>query len=429
MNFCVDDEYHKDFHNSRHISIRFTRAERLEDFLALALSPLTRPASNTPLDIVVDFADGLTIDDGDNLTNNTMNFSVLSKNSFDNGELRARFSFMGDEEPETQPEEGEVIEIPLQEELPRARKLFPHFPIQLIDEDEQDFNDTLRNRMGNPGTRPPRREPPVEPTRKRKLFSNQQFEISTPPNSTFNTSNKLDETWEKKPQLNHKPTPNATRIFKTDPMVRIPIYKTILDDWKSDEEDDGKSIYSFKCNDPPPKKPTATKAKAIKRGRQSTPVRKPIKPPPKVTQRSAPTKPPAAKKSKVAAPAKKQLPLNIFRRSTSRATALEAKMVFNLKQTPPHCDDVAEVEKDKVVEVHSGSDDAKMIEKYITGFYKNRRSTTTVSRLPKLLPMMVSKREVDRMERESTDEYVNFQAEIRGLDRSWGDVMDGVKRM
>lgn len=493
VNYCVDDYDHRHFENANSLSIEFASAEVLEDFFALAVPVLmSKAAAGDGNDCEVPAANL-------NMTTDTLNLSVVSR-SFHNGELDARFSYMGDtnydtdreldtdqeapnrRRPREGPSKGVSVQQPRKPKNVAIKKPVPH-PKQTMPAKSSSASTSAAVQVVV--------VPPAVQARKRKLHSNEVYETSAmvtrsqssaasaqgssssspalvivmneediPDQQQQQQQKKKKQTKSPAPviinsatQVLSTPTPSKS-IFKTAPNARVPIYRTVLDDWNSTTAH-SPSSYTFVCNDPPATKkgrPARASAPGGGTGKAAAAT---------VTRAARANKTMPAKR----APPRKKMPLDFVRKIVKRPcreAAKEAKIVFGLKDTPPYHGhgwgsraeeqeqaqqeegqrENANVTAEEVVEmgpttsadesqvvavpvadnnqpppISSLSDDTKMMQTLMDGFYTGRRSTG------------FDKGKDVEQERESYLVFMQFVEQYRTLSTQMVDVMQGIRKL
>lgn len=428
LNFCAQDTTHKKYVNKRSVEVKFSSAAHSDAFWTV-IAPVYQRSS---VQSVSHFGDdcGTDVESNsrrmlldDNMTNTSLNFSVLDQ-SFHNGELNARFSFAGEIEDTQQSTQQTRVAAKVTSSSTPVE--IPINPSPIAGTSAMEINIK-----------------PVASATRRKLFSHEAYEnINSPKSSSHSDSlvivmdeDELDELPEKNcvdPAVDLvKPKPvSAAKFFKTNANSRVPIYKTVLDDWKSDNE----SLYNFVNNDPPPPPQPAQKKKRAPARRLSTAARK--KP---ATVRNRNTL------SKLTTRMKK-LPLNVTRRKTvatlprpDEAAARQAKEVFGLDKTPPF-------EEKRPEEVTAFA-------RYVRGLNNVRRSTgfdfvrnaanaAGDGKHGGVVGAVIGQREEDDLEGNDEEdgniilqedemnlEFVKFRNEISNLKTALGQDMKGIRTL
>lgn len=409
VNYCVDEEYHDRFEDIRSVAIAFQSHRAVEEFIQIINPILMNDGTHNEAEESQENFDL-------NASNTTLNMSILSR-SIHNGDLDGRFSFMGNET-----DAGDSDGDQRRPSLEIAKGVTRSSGV-LINE-------------------PTVAAPPIKRT-KRGLYSHIQhelMEVSTQSTSQESLVIVVDE--EDLPQKKKRcsvPSPNnhltqaihrptTSRIYKTSAEERVPIYRTILNDWNSDADS---SSYTFVNQDPPGVVPAMRQP-----GRRNFNA---------TVRKTAPAKKPRAtlrRRSSIVvrktAVAKRKIPLDFVRKIIKRPckeAAQEAKRIFGLQTTPPyhgHAENVAAEESsvrpaddstftatnNEVSRVGSDRVDQTLVGNDTTmlGFYTERRDEVAADVTPPADP-------------ESYAVFMKFIEEYRTLSMQMGDVMQGIRKL
>lgn len=451
VSYCVGNSDYKRFENAKHVTISFCTPEAQEQFLSVII-PIFLPEAETPSEVAepVDL----------NMTDTTLNMSMLSK-GFHNGDMDARFSFAGDYD-----DDDDVVEREHRDALAKRKAEIENLKMEV-----ESVGKILKRRAT---IRPVKRvsfqdEEPKQPVfvpakaapaaaaPKRKLYSHNAFEVNVSP---VNTPKSASSQGSLVIVMNEEDVPQkeisaATSINSTTQVLskskqstgkssetRVPIYRTILNDWNSDAES---TSYTFVSNDPP----GMTTKVAKKRTRLAAP-------PSRVANKTAPAKRAVAqitrRRNTIAArkgPAKKKLPLDFVRKIVKRPckeAAQEAKRVFGLQDTPPYhgeaekgcglnvtegaqigidnCNNESTLVEGSSV---SGADDTTMKSGF--GFYRERSTVAGGGEEIEDNNDVEMRIEPPSLDNESYAVFMKFIEDYRSLSMQMGDVMQGIRKM
>lgn len=420
VNYCVEEEYHDRFADIRSVAIVFQSHRAMEEFMHI-ITPILLNAANTR-NKAEESQENLDY----NASNTTLNMSIFSR-SIHNGDLDGRFSFMGDES-----DAGDTVGDP-----------HNHVPRPSLE-----ITKRVTRSSGVIINEPTIAAPPSKRT-KRRLYSHIQYELTEV--TTQSTSHEslvivVDEEDLPPPQKKRRSGPSSpknhlteavnrpstSRIYKTSAEERVPIYRTILNDWNSDADS---SSYTYVNQDPPGVVPA--KKQRGWRNLNAT-VRKTAPPAKKSRATTMTRRSSTAAAVRKTALAKRKLPLDFVRKIIKRPckeAAQEAKRIFGLPTTPPYHGHAESVPAEDS-SVKPPADDSNLS---VTNVEDSRVDQTLVKgNEPTMLGFYPERREegaaddddvTPPADTESGAVFMKFIEEYRTLSMQMGDVMQGIRKL